>query len=60
MSLVITYLFFGVLWNVVLDFITTITESENGLTNVEKVFSIVIWPISLIIFIYHFIKGITQ
>ena len=60
MSLVITYLFFGVLWNVVLDFITTITESENGLTNVEKIFSIVIWPISLIIFIYHFIKGMTQ
>ena len=60
MSLIITYLFFGVLWNVVLDFITTITESENGLTNVEKVFSIVIWPISLIIFIYHFIKGMTQ
>ena len=60
MSLIITYLFFGVLWNVVLDSITTITESKHGLNNWEKVFSIVIWPISLIIFIYHFIKGMTQ
>ena len=60
MSLIITYLFFGVLWNVVLDFITTITESKHGLNNWEKVFSIVIWPISLIIFIYHFIKGMNQ
>ena len=60
MSLVITYLFFGVLWNVTLDFITTITESNNGLSNWEKVISILVWPFSLIIFIYHFIKGMTQ
>ena len=60
MSLIITYLFFGVLWNIILDFITTIMESENGLNNKEKAFSILIWPISLIIFGYHFIKGLIR
>ena len=58
MRLVIIYLFWGVVWDVVLNFISTITNSENKLTNYERVYSLVLWPISLCIFTYHFIKSL--
>jgi len=58
MSSVIIYLFWGVVWDVVLNFISTITNSENKLTNYERVYSLVLWPISLCIFVYHFIKSL--
>jgi hypothetical protein len=60
MSSVITYLFFGVLWDIILHFIGTILESESKLNNWERVFSILAWPLTLIIFIYHFIKTFFQ
>lgn len=56
MSSVITYLFFGMLWDVILHFITTIMESDNKLNNTERIFSIIAWPITLSVFVYHFIK----
>ena len=57
---VITYFLIGVGWNIILDFISFITESKTKLNNYEKVFSIVLWPITIIIFSYHFIKGMAQ
>ena len=60
MSSVITYLFFGVLWDVILHFISTILESEHKLNNGERVFSILAWPFTLIIFTYHFVKTFFQ
>lgn len=59
MSIVI-YLFYGIVWNVILDLIATASESENRLNNWERVFSILAWPLTLIIFIYHFIKTMSQ
>ena len=56
MRLVIIYLFWGIVWDVVLNFVSTITNSENKLTNYERVYSLVLWPISFCIFTYHFIK----
>jgi hypothetical protein len=56
MRLVIIYLFWGVVWDVVLNFVSTITDSENKLTSYERVYSLVLWPISFCIFMYHFIK----
>jgi len=56
MSSIITYLFFGMLWDVILHFIGTILESEHKLSNWERVFSILAWPLTLFIFIYHFGK----
>lgn len=56
MSSVITYLFFGVLWDVILTFIATILESKHKLNNWERVFSILAWPFTLFIFMYHFSK----
>ena len=60
MSSVITYLFFGVIWDVILHFIGTILESEHKLNNGERVFSILAWPFTLIIFMYHFAKTFLQ
>ena len=55
---IIIYLFYGVVWNVILDLIATALESENRLNNWERVFSILAWPLTLIIFTYHFVKTI--
>ena len=60
MSSIITYLFFGVLWDIILYFVATITESEHKLNNGERVFSILAWPLTLIIFMYHYIKTMSQ
>ena len=60
MSSVITYLFFGVLWDVILHFITTIMESDNKLSNKERIFSIIFWPVTLFVFVYHFTKTFFQ
>lgn len=56
MSSVITYLFFGVVWDIILYSIGTILESESKLNNWERVFSILAWPLTLIIFTYHFVR----
>ena len=55
---IIIYLFYGVVWNIILDLIATALESKNRLNNREKVFSILAWPLTLIIFTYHFVKTI--
>ena len=60
MSSIITYLFFGVLWDIILYFITIIMESDNKLSNKERIFSIMFWPITLFVFVYHFTKTFFQ
>jgi hypothetical protein len=60
MSWILTYILLGVAWNIILDFIGYVSKSENILNNYEKVFSIVLWPIVLIIFSYHFIKTLFE
>ena len=54
----ITYLFIGIVWDIIYNFISTIIESSNKLNNWERVISLVLWPIIIIIFGYHFIKGL--
>jgi len=56
----ITYLFIGIIWDIIYNFISTIVESSNKLNNWERVISLVLWPIVIIIFMYHFIKGLIQ
>ena len=58
MSWIATYLLIGVGFDIIYSFIANITESKNKLSNYERVISLVIWPISLSIFMYHFIKGL--
>ena len=56
----ITYLLIGVVWDIIYSFIANITESKNKLDNRERVISLVLWPIIIIIFGYHFIKGLIR
>jgi hypothetical protein len=58
MNNVIIYLLIGVGWDIIYSFIANITESKNKLDNKERVISLVLWPIVIIIFGYHFIKGL--
>ena len=57
---IIAYLFYGVVWNIILDLISTFLKSKHRLNNWERVFSILAWPLTLIIFMYHFIKTFFQ
>jgi len=56
MNNLLIYLFIGIVWDIIYNFISTIIESNNKLTNYERVYSLVLWPISFCIFTYHFVK----
>ncbi len=58
MSWIIKYLLIGVGFDIIYSFIANIVESKNKLNNHERIYSLVFWPISLSIFMYHFIKGL--
>ena len=58
MNNLLIYLFIGIVWDIIYNFISTIIESSNKLNNWERVISLVLWPIIIIIFGYHFIKGL--
>ena len=54
----VTYLLIGVGWDILYTFIANVTESSNKLNNLERVISLVLCPIVIIIFVYHLIKGL--
>lgn len=54
------YLLLGVLWDLILNWIANSTNSKNILTNKEKIINILLWPIALIIFTYHFVKTLNN
>jgi hypothetical protein len=58
MNNVILYLVIGVGWDIVYNFIAFITESNNRLNTYERIICLLAWPIVIIIFVYHFIKGL--
>jgi len=60
MNNVIIYLLIGIGWDIIYSFIANITESKNTLDNKERLISLLFWPIVLIIFTYHFIKGLKR
>jgi len=60
MSWIIKYLLIGVGFDIIYSFIANIVESKNKLNNHERIYSLVLWPISLSIFTYHFIKGLKR
>jgi|VirMetMinimDraft_7_1064189.scaffolds.fasta_scaffold158492_2 hypothetical protein len=59
-SWITTYLLIGIGWDIIYSFISNIIESKNTLDNKERLISLLFWPIVLIIFMYHFIKGLIQ
>ena len=54
------YLLLGVLWDLILSWIANYTDSNNALSNKEKVVNILLWPFGLSIFTYHFIKSLNN
>jgi len=60
MGWITTYLLIGIGWDIIYSFISNIIESKNTLDNKERLISLLFWPIVLIIFMYHFIKGLIQ
>ena len=59
-SWITTYLLIGIGWDIIYSFISNIIESKNTLDNKERLISLLFWPMVLIIFMYHFIKGLIQ
>lgn len=55
-SNIITYLFIGTCWVLFLDVTAYFLKSDNNLTPIEKIVTSLIWPITFITFIYHFVK----
>ena len=55
-SNIITYLFIGTCWILLLDIIAYFLNSEHNLSPTEKIVTSLIWPITLITFVYHFVK----
>lgn len=57
MTFIITYLLAGFILVLIVDYSAIKTNPENLLADREKFFMALIWPISLILFIYYIIKG---
>lgn len=57
-SNIITYLIIGVALNLIYDWAVNSLGAEYRFTLKERVVVTLIWPFSVIIFIYHFIKSI--
>ena len=53
----ITYLFIGLTVGFMLETINRFAGEPNKISMVERLLVIVLWPIMLTLFIYHFIKS---
>ena len=53
---IITYLFIGVSWDIIMNFISFLIQSKNKFNNFERLFNIVAWPWTFTVFMYHFLK----
>jgi hypothetical protein len=61
--MIINYLVIGVLWALILEWINTISIEDIediSLDVKDRVIIVLIWPISLIIFIVHLIKRFNE
>jgi hypothetical protein len=57
MTFWITYLLIGLLIVLIVDYSMARYEPDNILSNSQRFIMALIWPISIIIFIYFIIKG---
>lgn len=55
-SNIIYYLLVGVVLNWTYDMLIDWSEAENRFTMIERLFVLLLWPIALFLFIYHYIK----
>lgn len=59
----LTYFFIGAIWGMWLEYYTT--KNLDGVYGaswafLERVFHITLWPVSLIVFIYAFVKEVNR
>lgn len=51
------YLIIGILTAFVLDLITEATNSEHRFNTPERIVIILLWPISIFVFVWEFLKA---
>lgn len=56
MNNIIVYFVLGGIVSALMDYFAVFYQLESKLTNAERVVIIAIWPISVTMFIYYFIK----
>ena len=58
---ILTYIFIGVIFNFLFDLIVNyLGDEEQRFTMKERISTTIIWPIALIVFLYNFIRTLTQ
>ena len=58
---ILTYIFIGVIFNFLFDLVVNyLGDEEQRFTMKERISTTLIWPIALIIFLYNFIRTLTQ
>tara|TARA_R110000822_G_scaffold289756_1_gene411091 strand:+ start:38 stop:226 length:189 start_codon:yes stop_codon:yes gene_type:complete len=60
MNNVILYLFIGVGWVALLDWLAYILQPNNHFTSPEKVLVALFWPLTFIMFAYIFLQSLTK
>ena len=58
MIIIINYLIIGSLWTLFLDLLAKFQKLELQISTYERIFSMLIWPLGVIIFGYEFIKSL--
>ena len=58
---IIYYLFAGIMFNFLFDKLVDYTEQEQmRFTTMERIYTTLVWPIALIVFLYNFIRTLNQ
>ena len=58
---IIYYLFAGIAFNFLFDKFVDYTEIEEmRFTSMERIYTTLVWPIALIVFLYNFIRTFNQ
>ena len=60
MKLFVTYLLIGAIFTLIMDWLSNQWDTENKFNNFERIVGILIWPISLFIFLREFIKEMNK
>jgi len=60
MKLFVTYLLIGAIFTLIMDWLSNHWNTEDKFNNFERIIVILIWPVSLFIFLREFIREIKK
>lgn len=60
MKLFVTYLLIGAIFTLIMDWLSNYWNTEDKFNNFERVVVILIWPVSLFIFLREFFREIKK